>query len=119
MTGKGQGVVFNGDVAKGSFCEIYSEKNNTPLAFIKILMYIVGVLKFEVEMDILFEDKDLKRCATDRGFALKTLGQRRAVWLKLAMRIILNPYGDCLVIITIWLGIVLVSGPAIWISRTG
>ena len=41
-------------------------------------MYIVGVLKFEVEMDILFEDKDLKRCATDRGFALKTLGQRRA-----------------------------------------
>ena len=29
-------------------------------------------------MDILFEDKNLKRCATDRVFAQKKLGQRRA-----------------------------------------
>lgn len=29
-------------------------------------------------MNILFEDKDLKKCATDRAYALKTLGQRRA-----------------------------------------
>ena len=29
-------------------------------------------------MDILFEDKDLKKCATDRAYAQKTLGQRRA-----------------------------------------
>jgi len=30
-------------------------------------------------MDILFEDKDLKKCATDRVYALKRLGQRRAL----------------------------------------
>ena len=29
-------------------------------------------------MDILFEDKDLLKCATDRAYALKRLGQRRA-----------------------------------------
>ena len=29
-------------------------------------------------MDILFEDKDLLKCATDRAYALKSLGQRRA-----------------------------------------
>ena len=29
-------------------------------------------------MDILFEDKDLLKCATDRSYALKRLGQRRA-----------------------------------------
>ena len=29
-------------------------------------------------MDILFEDKHLEKCATDRGYALKRLGQRRA-----------------------------------------
>lgn len=29
-------------------------------------------------MNILFEDKDLKKCATDKAYALKTLGQRRA-----------------------------------------
>ena len=29
-------------------------------------------------MHILFEDKNLKKCATDRAYALKTLGQRRA-----------------------------------------
>ncbi|WP_405336213.1 type II toxin-antitoxin system RelE/ParE family toxin [Fibrobacter sp.] len=29
-------------------------------------------------MDILFEDKDLKKCATDKAYALKRLGQRRA-----------------------------------------
>lgn len=30
-------------------------------------------------MDILFEDKDLKKCATDMAYALKKLGQRRAL----------------------------------------
>lgn len=29
-------------------------------------------------MNILFEDKNLEKCATDRGYALKRLGQRRA-----------------------------------------
>ena len=29
-------------------------------------------------MDILFEDKNLEKCATDRGYALKRLGPRRA-----------------------------------------
>ena len=29
-------------------------------------------------MNILFEDKDLKKCATDKAYALKTLGQWRA-----------------------------------------
>ena len=29
-------------------------------------------------MNILFEDKDLKKCATDKAYAQKTLGQRRA-----------------------------------------
>lgn len=29
-------------------------------------------------MHILFEDKNLKKCATDKAYALKTLGQRRA-----------------------------------------
>ena len=29
-------------------------------------------------MNILFEDKDLKKCATDKAYALKRLGQRRA-----------------------------------------
>lgn len=28
-------------------------------------------------MHILFEDKKLKKCATDKTYALKTLGQRR------------------------------------------
>lgn len=29
-------------------------------------------------MNILFEDKNLKKCATDKTYAQKTLGQRRA-----------------------------------------
>jgi proteic killer suppression protein len=29
-------------------------------------------------MNILFEDKNLKKCATDKAYAQKTLGQRRA-----------------------------------------
>ena len=29
-------------------------------------------------MNILFEDKNLKKCATDKAYALKALGQRRA-----------------------------------------
>ena len=29
-------------------------------------------------MNILFEDKNLEKCATDRGYALKRIGQRRA-----------------------------------------
>ena len=38
----------------------------------------MGVLKIEVEMDILFEDKDLKKCAVDRAYAVRRLGPQRA-----------------------------------------
>jgi proteic killer suppression protein len=54
-------------------------KIDAPIALIKILNYIIGVLKFfEVEMQVVYADKELARCAGDRAYAVRKMGQRRA-----------------------------------------
>jgi hypothetical protein len=42
-----RGVIYihAGFPVKGSDFPVFFEKNNTPIAFIKILMYIIGVVK--------------------------------------------------------------------------
>jgi proteic killer suppression protein len=54
-------------------------KNNTPIAFIRILIYILGVLKFyRLKMQVVYADKELARCAGDKAYAVRKMGQRRA-----------------------------------------
>ena len=70
-----------GPQAINSLAQIYKIflKINIPIALFKILIYILGVLKFyRLKMQVVYADKELARCAGDKAYAVRKMGQRRA-----------------------------------------